>query len=182
MARGPSEVTGFEADADLIHLLLDAVTEYAIYMLNPDGLVTSWNAGAEHLKGYGPTEILGQPYERFFTREDQLHNVPAHILATTKDAGRHESEGWRVRKDDVRFWASAILHKVQDKAGRHIGFVQVTRVLSCGVRLHCVSFQETRSGTSRSISAHEPPGGRPRVELRTCPSGRPWVQPKIVLV
>ena len=127
MARGPSEVTGFEADADRIHLLLDAVTEYAIYMLNPDGLVTSWNAGAEHLKGYGPAEIIGQPYERFFTREDQQRNVPAQILATAKEAGRHESEGWRVRKDGVRFWASAILHKVQDKAGRHIGFVQVTR-------------------------------------------------------
>ena len=127
MALGPSEATGFDADANLIHLLVDAVTEYAIYMLNPDGLVISWNAGAEHLKGYGPAEILGQPYERFFTRDDQQRNVPAHILATTKEAGRHESEGWRVRKDGVRFWASAILHKVQDKAGRHIGFVQVTR-------------------------------------------------------
>ena len=84
MARGPSEVTGFEADADRIHLLVDAVTEYAIYMLDPDGLVTSWNAGAEHLKGYGPAEIIGQPYERFFTREDQQRNVPAHILATAK--------------------------------------------------------------------------------------------------
>ena len=127
MARGPSEVTGFEADADRIHLLVDAVTEYAIYMLDPDGLVTSWNAGAEHLKGYGPAEIIGQPYERFFTREDQQRNVPAHILATAKEAGRHESEGWRVRKDGVRFWGSAILHKIEDKAGRHIGFVQVTR-------------------------------------------------------
>ena len=126
MARGPSEVTCFEADAERIHLLLDAVTEYAIYMLNTDGLVTSWNAGAEHLKGYGPAEILGQQYERFFTRDDQQRNVPAYILATAKEAGRHESEGWRVRKDGGRFWASASLHKVQDKAGRHIGFVQVT--------------------------------------------------------
>ena len=126
MARGPSEVTCFEADAERIRLLLDAVTEYAIYMLNTDGLVTSWNAGAEHLKGYGPAEILGQQYERFFTRDDQQRNVPAYILATAKEAGRHESEGWRVRKDGGRFWASASLHKVQDKAGRHIGFVQVT--------------------------------------------------------
>ena len=127
MPPGPSEAAGFEADADRIHLLVDAVTEYAIYMLNADGLVTSWNAGAERLKGYGPAEIIGQPYERFFPREDQQRNVPVHILATAKEAGRHESEGWRVRKDGVRFWASAILHKVQDKAGRHIGFVQVTR-------------------------------------------------------
>ena len=99
------------------------VTEYAIYMLDPDGLVTSLNAGAEHLKGYGPAEIIGQPYERFFPREDQQRNVPVHILAAAKEAGRHESEGWRVRKDGVRFWAPAILHKVQDKAGRHIGFM-----------------------------------------------------------
>jgi PAS domain S-box-containing protein len=127
MAPGPSEATGFEAEADRIHLLVDAVTEYAIYMLNLDGLVTSWNAGAERLKGYGPTEIIGRPYERFFTREDQQRNLPAQILAAAKEAGRHETEGWRVRKDGVRFWASAILHKVQDKAGGHIGFVQVTR-------------------------------------------------------
>ena len=127
MAPGPSEAAGFEADADPLHLLVDAVTEYAIYMLNPDGLVTSWNAGAERLKRYGPAEIIGQPYERFFTREDQHRNMPAHILAMAKEAGRHESEGWRVRKDGVHFWASAILHKIQDKAKRHIGFVQVTR-------------------------------------------------------
>ena len=127
MALGPSEASGFDADANLIHLLVDAVTEYAIYMLNPEGLVTSWNAGAQHLKGYRPAEIIGQPYERFFAHEDQQRNVPAQILATAKEAGRHESEGWRLRKDGVRFWASAILHKVQDKAGRHIGFVQVTR-------------------------------------------------------
>jgi PAS domain S-box-containing protein len=126
MAPGPSEAAGVVADADRIHLLVDAVTEYAIYMLNPDGLVTSWNAGAEQLKGYGPAEIIGQPYERFFTREDQQRNLPLHILATAKEAGRHESEGWRVCKDGVRFLGSVILHRVQDKAGRHIGFVQVT--------------------------------------------------------
>jgi PAS domain S-box-containing protein len=126
MAPGPSEAAGVVADADRIHLRVDAVTEYAIYMLNPDGLVTSWNAGAEQLKGYGPAEIIGQPYERFFTREDQQRNLPLHILATAKEAGRHESEGWRVCKDGVRFLGSVILHRVQDKAGRHIGFVQVT--------------------------------------------------------
>jgi PAS domain S-box-containing protein len=127
MAIGPSEAAGFEADASRLHLLVDAITEYAIYMLNPDGLVASWNAGAERLKGYSAAEIIGQPYERFFSREDQQRNLPAHILATATEAGRHESEGWRVRKDGTRFWGSAILHTVQDKAGRHIGFAQVTR-------------------------------------------------------
>ena len=104
MAPGPSKVAGFKTEADRIHLLVDAVTEYAIYMLNPDGLVASWNAGAERLKGYRPAEVIGQPYERFFTREDQQHNVPAHIMTTAEEAGRHESEGWRVRKDGTRFW------------------------------------------------------------------------------
>jgi PAS domain S-box-containing protein len=94
-------------------------------MLSSDGLVTSWNAGAERLKRYRPAEIIGQPYERFFTREDQQHNVPANILAMAKDAGHNESEGWRVRKDGTRFWGSATLHKIQDKSGRHIGFAQV---------------------------------------------------------
>ena len=103
-----------------------SLTEYAIYMLDPDGLVTSWNAGAEHLKGCGAAEIIGQPYERFFPARISGATC-RHISWRRRRSRDAESEGWRVRKDGVRFWASAILHKVQDKAGRHIGFMQVTR-------------------------------------------------------
>ena len=96
-------------------------------MLSPDGLVVSWNTGAERLKGYKPAEIINQPYGRFFTREDQQRDVPAHILAAARQGGCHEGEGWRVRKDGTRFWGSVILHTIQDQAGHHIGFAQVTR-------------------------------------------------------
>jgi PAS domain S-box-containing protein len=114
-------------DAERFHLLVDAVTDYAIYMLDLEGRVVSWNAGAERLKGYQPTEIIGQHYRRFFTPEDQQCNLPAQILKGATEHGRYESEGWRLRKDGTRFWASAILQKVQDQRGRHIGFAKVTR-------------------------------------------------------
>jgi PAS domain S-box-containing protein len=115
------------ADSERFYLLVDAVTDYAIFMLDLEGRIASWNAGAERLKGYKPAEIIGQPYRRFFTPEDQQSNLPAQILKIATEDGRHESEGWRMRKDGTRFWASAILQKVQDQRGRHIGFAKVTR-------------------------------------------------------
>jgi PAS domain S-box-containing protein len=114
-------------DAERLSLLLDAVTDCAIYLLDRDGRVASWNSGAERLKGYTAREIIGQAYSRFFTPEDRQRNLPAQNLEKAAEHGRHESEGWRMRKDGTRFWASAILHKVHDPRGRHIGFAKVTR-------------------------------------------------------
>ena len=127
MTSIPAEAVSFETDAERFQLLVDAVTDYAIYMLDRNGFVASWNAGAERLKGYAPAEIIGKHFSRFFTAEDQRRGLPAEILRRATDAGRHESEGWRVHRDGKTFWALATVHKVHDKAGRHIGFAKVTR-------------------------------------------------------
>src|SRR5918993_1202690 len=110
-----------------LQLLIDAVADYAIYMLDSDGFVTSWNAGAERIKGYRADEIIGQPFSRFFTAEDQAKGLPATILATAATTGRFETEGWRVRKDGSRFWSNAIVQPVQDEQGRPVGFAKITR-------------------------------------------------------
>jgi PAS domain S-box-containing protein len=111
-------------------LLVDALSDYAIYMLDEGGFITSWNAGAARIKGYGPDEIIGQHFSRFFTIEDQRAGVPARILADARQTGRHESEGWRVRRDGSRFWADAILQRVRDENGTPIGFAKITRDMS----------------------------------------------------
>jgi PAS domain S-box-containing protein len=115
------------SDNQRFDLLVDALADYAIYMLDRDGFITTWNAGAERIKGYRPGEIIGQHFSRFFTAEDQAAGVPEEILADARGVGRHESEGWRVRKDGSRFWANAIARPVRDERGGIIGFAKITR-------------------------------------------------------
>jgi PAS domain S-box-containing protein len=110
-----------------LQLLIDAVVDYAIFMLDPDGIITSWNTGAERIKGYRGDEVIGRHFSCFFTAEDQAAGLPATILAAARSEGRVESEGWRVRKDGSRFWSNAQLHRVQDEQGRLIGFAKITR-------------------------------------------------------
>jgi PAS domain S-box-containing protein len=100
------------SDAHRLELLIEALSDYAIYMLDQDGFVTSWNSGAEHIKGYRSFEILGKHFSRFFTPKDQASRIPEKILAQARSAGRYEAEGWRVRKDGSRFWANAIVTPV----------------------------------------------------------------------
>ena len=107
--------------------LVDSITDYAIYMLDPDGRVSSWNRGAERLKGYAAEEIIGEPYASFFPPEDRESGKPERALRTAREQGRWEDEGWRVRKDGSRFWASAVLTAVRDESGEFIGYVKVTR-------------------------------------------------------
>jgi PAS domain S-box-containing protein len=114
-------------DARRLELLIDAIVDYAIYMISLDGRVRSWNAGAERLKGYSEAEIIGQPFARFFTPEDQKRGLPQHALATAAKHGRFESEGWRIRKDGTRFWALAVVDAIRDETGELIGFAKVTR-------------------------------------------------------
>ena len=99
------------SDDGRYRLLIQAVTDYAIYMLDPTGVVTSWNPGAERFKGYSPSEIIGQHFSRFYTPEDQKRGIPALALATAVNEGKFESEGWRVRKDGSRFRSRVILAK-----------------------------------------------------------------------
>ena len=114
-------------EGNQFRLLAQALTDYAIYMIDPEGFITSWNAGAERIKGYEPTEIIGQHFSRFFTDEDQRQGLPQHILELARASGRYESEGWRVRKDGKRFWAVAVIEVIRDETGALIGFGKVTR-------------------------------------------------------
>jgi PAS domain S-box-containing protein len=120
---------GMQHSSDTRHLelLLDSLDDYAIFMLDPAGFVASWNAGAERIKGYKPVEILGQHFSRFFTPEDRAGGLPEKILKHARATGRHEAEGWRVRKDGCRFWANAILQPVRNEQGVLIGFAKITR-------------------------------------------------------
>lgn len=108
-------------------LLVEGVVDYAIYMLDPSGTVTNWNAGAERLKGYRADEIVGQHFSCFYTQEDRSAGRPQHVLEAAARDGRFEAEGWRIRKDGSRFWASAVLNAIHDEGGTLIGFANVTR-------------------------------------------------------
>jgi len=111
-------------------LLVQSVTDYAIYMLDPGGLVSSWNPGAERFKGYAAAEIIGEHFSRFYTEDDRTAGIPAIALETARHEGRFEAEGWRVRKDGSKFWASVIIDRIQDDEGTLLGFAKVTRDLS----------------------------------------------------
>jgi PAS domain S-box-containing protein len=108
-------------------ILIQGVTDYAIYMLDPEGRVTNWNSGAEKIKGYSPEEIMGQHFSRFYTPEEIAAGVPKRALETARKTGRYEAEGWRVRKDGSRFWASVVIDAIHDEDGKLIGFAKVTR-------------------------------------------------------
>jgi PAS domain S-box-containing protein len=108
-------------------LLVRGVTDYAIYMLDPEGVVSSWNPGAQRIKGYAPEEIIGQHFSKFFTDEDRASGAPEHGLETARREGRFETEGWRVRKDGTRFRAHAILDAIPGEDGKVIGFAKITR-------------------------------------------------------
>ena len=111
-------------------LLIQSVTDYAIYMLDPAGTVSSWNAGAERLKGYRESEIIGQNFSRFYSEDDRLAGVPSRALDTTAREGRFEAEGWRIRKDGSRFWASVVIDAIRNAEGELLGFAKVTRDLT----------------------------------------------------
>jgi PAS domain S-box-containing protein len=108
-------------------ILVQGVTDYAIFMLDPEGRVANWNAGAQRIKGYTPAEIVGEHFSRFYTPEDFDAGLPKRALETARETGRYEAEGWRVRKDGTRFWASVVLDAIRDEDGKLIGFAKITR-------------------------------------------------------
>src|SRR5215218_6336361 len=114
-------------DEQRFRLLVEAVTDYAIYMLDPHGTVTSWNAGAQRFKGYTQDEIIGEHFSRFYTEEDRQSGLPATALETAAREGRFVHEGWRVRKDGTHFWADVVIDAIRDEAGDLIGFAKITR-------------------------------------------------------
>jgi PAS domain S-box-containing protein len=114
------------ASEERFRLFVQGVTDYAIYMLSPEGIVTNWNAGAGRIKGYLSAEVIGSSFERFYTLEDQAAGLPALALATAAAEGRYEKEGWRVRKDGTQFWASVVIDAIHADDGQLIGFGKVT--------------------------------------------------------
>jgi PAS domain S-box-containing protein len=111
-------------------LLVSGVTDYALYMLDPNGIVTNWNAGGQRIKGYLPEEIIGKHFSRFYSAADQAAGRPARALKHALEHGRYEEEGWRVRKDGTFFWASVVIDPIRDDDNRLIGFAKITRDIS----------------------------------------------------
>jgi PAS domain S-box-containing protein len=111
-------------------LLVSGVTDYALYMLDPNGIVTNWNIGGQRIKGYLPEEIIGQHFSRFYSEADQAAGRPARALRLAREHGRYEEEGWRVRKDGTFFWASVVIDAIRDDGGNILGFAKITRDIS----------------------------------------------------
>ena len=111
-------------------LLVSNVTDYALYMLDPEGRVSSWNAGGERIKGYAPAEIIGQNFSRFYTEADRAAGRPARALRIARETGRYEEEGWRVRKDGSFFWASVVIDPIHEDDGKLVGYAKITRDIS----------------------------------------------------
>ena len=107
--------------------LVHSVEDYAIYMLDPQGLVSSWNSGAQRIKGYSANEIIGQHFSLFYTLEDRATHEPERALRIATETGRFEKEGWRLRKDGSSFWAHVVIDRILDDDGEHIGFAKVTQ-------------------------------------------------------
>lgn len=133
-AKITRDITDQKQAADALHaseeqfrLLVQGVTDYAIYMLSPTGIVTNWNAGARRIKGYEDSEVIGTHFSKFYTLDDQQINLPAMALATATSVGVFESEGWRVRKDGTKFWAHVVIDAIRNATGELIGFAKVTR-------------------------------------------------------
>jgi PAS domain S-box-containing protein len=108
-------------------LLVQGVTDYALYMLSPEGIVTNWNSGAERIKGYTHQDIVGHHFSRFYSEEDRASGLPQRALQTAADTGRFEAEGWRVRKDGSRFWAHVVIDAIHTETGELVGFAKITR-------------------------------------------------------
>ena len=114
----------------LFQTLVEGVTDYALYMLDPTGIVSNWNAGGERIKGYATNEIVGQHFSRFYTPVDQASGKPARALKIARETGHYEEEGWRVRKDGTFFWASVVIDPIRNSAGELIGYAKITRDIS----------------------------------------------------
>jgi len=115
----------FESERNF-RLLVEGVADYALYMLDPGGVVTSWNIGGQRIKGYSPAEIIGQHFSRFYTEVDRANGKPLRALLIAREQGRYEEEGWRVRKDGTFFWASVIIDPIYEE-GELVGFAKITR-------------------------------------------------------
>jgi len=140
--------------AEEFKILVDGVTDYAIFMLDDHGRITTWNSGAERLKGYTADEIIGKDFSIFYTEEARQAGHPKRLLETALREGRYEEENWRVRKDGTRFWASVIITPIRNESGTLIGFAKVTRDLT-ERRLADETLEAERSEAARVLRESE---------------------------
>jgi PAS domain S-box-containing protein len=115
------------SDGKQLQLLVEGINDYAIYLLSPDGYVRTWNAGAQRFKGYTAREIIGEHFSRFYTPQDREAGLPARALQIALTEGKFEAEGWRMRNDGSRFWASVVIDPIRDAEGNLVGFAKITR-------------------------------------------------------
>lgn len=133
VAQLQQKVQAFESESALrkseerFRLLVEGVQDYAIYSLDANGTITSWNTGARRIKGYTADEIIGQSFSRFYTPEDVAVGLPGKVLQIAREEGHYQGEGWRVRKDGSRFWCSVVVTAVRDDSGDVVGFSKITR-------------------------------------------------------
>lgn len=144
------------ADADdgeaSFHALVDAITDYAIFRLDADGVIATWNVGARRVKGYSADEAIGAHFSMFYTAEDRAAGKPDHILETVRTQGRYAEEGWRIRKDGTRFWASVVLTPLLDEQGQLRGFAKVTRDLTERREAEAVERQLVLEQAARAVA------------------------------
>jgi len=130
VSQQPEYLKHAKTDAERYRLLVDSITDYAIFMLDPSGVIATWNAGAQRIKGYTEAEIVGQHFSVFYTPADVAAGLPDRILQTAIKEGRFEQEGWRVRKNGARFWAHVVIDPIRGRNGELAGFAKVTRDLT----------------------------------------------------
>src|ERR1700760_2387348 len=134
LLRGPmnlkNRLDASASDDGRYRLLVDAITDYAIYMLDAKGIVSSWNPGAARFKGYEADEIIGRHFSDFYTEEERNAGIPDLALKIAASEGRFEREGWRLRKDGTRFWAHVVIDPIRSPSGETIGYAKVTRDLT----------------------------------------------------
>jgi PAS domain S-box-containing protein len=118
------------ADAERYRILIEAISDYAIYLLDPKGNVASWNLGAQRIMGYQPSEIISKNFSVFYTPEDRAADFPQKALATAAKEGKFKSEGWRVRKDGSKFWTHVVIDTIRNPAGGLLGYAKTTRDLT----------------------------------------------------
>ena len=136
-------------------LLVEGVRDYAIFMLNPDGTVATWNAGAERIKGYQAHEIVGKHFSLFYPADALARNYPAYELEVAARSGRFEDEGWRVRKDGSLFWANVIITAMRSPAGELVGFAKLTRDLTQRKRVEALEESHRQTNEFLAMLAHE---------------------------
>src|SRR6478735_5898668 len=133
--------SGFVND-EMFRLLVDNVRDYAIFLLDPQGIVTTWNAGAEHIKGYAKDEIIGRHFSVFYAPDAIARHWPQQELKLAVEQGRFEDEGWRLRKDGTTFWANVVITPIHDRDRRLLGFAKITRDLTARRKVEALQRSE----------------------------------------